>query len=69
MRRLIYNICTNCVLITSIVQGQLAFYGDVFVSSNYQLHIAFQNTYLNGGKIKTAGEGASEGVVSFSSQS
>ncbi|MDG1762591.1 MAG: tail fiber domain-containing protein [Flavobacteriaceae bacterium] len=57
------------MLITSIVQGQLAFYGDVFVSSNNQLHIAFQNTYFNGSKIKTAGEGASEGVVSFSSQS
>ena len=69
MRRLIFTLCTNCVLITSIVQGQLAFYGDVFVSSNNQLHIAFQNTYFNGGKIKTAGEGASEGVVSFSSQS
>ena len=69
MQSLIFILSIYCVLITSTAQSQLIIFGDVYVSSNNHLHIAFQNTYFNGGKIITMGEGNTEGVVSFSPQS
>ncbi|MDA0793137.1 MAG: gliding motility-associated C-terminal domain-containing protein [Bacteroidetes bacterium] len=49
--------------------AQLAIYGNFFVSTKNELHIAFEDTFFNGGKIITAINEGAEGVVSFGSNS
>jgi gliding motility-associated-like protein len=56
-------------LLASSSWGQLAIYGDVYVSKNNQLHIAFQDTFFQGGKLITDSEAIPTGIVSFGSQS
>ena len=45
--------------------GQFAIHGDLYVSSRNELHIAFEDTYFNGGQIITAKDMDTEGIVSF----
>jgi hypothetical protein len=45
--------------------GQFAIHGDLYVSSRNELHIAFEDTYFNGGQIITAKDIDTEGIVSF----
>ncbi|MDA0984637.1 MAG: hypothetical protein O3C56_02385 [Bacteroidetes bacterium] len=49
--------------------AQLAIYGNLFVSPKNELHIAFEDTFFNGGKIITAINEGAEGVISFGSNS
>lgn len=69
MRRHILLLSLKSVLLTSTVWSQLAIYGDLYVSRNNQLHIAFDDTYFNGGKIITEIDNIPEGFVSFSPKS
>jgi len=41
-------------LFTSTLWGQLAVFGDLYLNGNAQLHIAFDQTYFSGGKLRTA---------------
>jgi len=42
------------LLFTSTLWGQLAVFGDLYLNGNAQLHIAFDQTYFSGGKLRTA---------------
>jgi hypothetical protein len=43
----------KCFLLSPSLWGQLSIFGDIYVSEENQLHIAFEDTYFNGGKIIT----------------
>ena len=59
----------KCFLLSPSLWGQLSIFGDIYVSEENQLHIAFEDTYFNGGKIITEKKSITEGVVSFGSRS
>jgi len=48
--------------------AQLSFFGDLYVGSDKEIHIAFDKTYFNGGQVITA-RGEQQGVVSFGENS
>ncbi|MCH1432755.1 MAG: hypothetical protein L7U54_00705 [Flavobacteriaceae bacterium] len=60
-----YIFSLSYLLLTGTAWSQLAVYGDLYVRKNNQLHIAFNETYFNGGKIITDNTSVSEAVVSF----
>jgi len=64
-----YIFSLSYLLLTGTAWSQLAVYGDLYVRKNNQLHIAFNETYFNGGKIITDNTSVSEAVVSFGPQS
>ncbi len=57
------------LLLAETACSQFTVYGDVYISSNNQLHIAFDKTYFYGGKIITDNTSTPEAVVSFGPQS
>ena len=44
--------------------AQLSFFGDLYIGSEKEVHIAFEKTYFNGGQVITAREDT-PGIVSF----
>ena len=64
-----YIFSLSYLLLTGTAWSQLAVFGDLYVSKNNQLHIAFYETYFNGGKIITDNTSVPEAVVSFGPQS
>lgn len=64
-----YIFSLSYLLLTGTAWSQLAVFGDLYVSKNNQLHIAFNETYFNGGKIITDNTSVPEAVVSFGPQS
>ena len=57
------------LLLAETACSQFTVYGDVYIISNNQLHIAFDKTYFYGGKIITDNTSTPEAVVSFGPQS
>lgn len=64
-----YIFSLSYLLLTGTAWSQLAVFGDLYVSKNNQLHIAFNETYFNGGKIITDNTSVPEAVVYFGPQS
>jgi len=61
-----YIFSLSYLLLTGTAWSQLAVYGDLYVRKNNQLHIAFNETYFNGGKIITDNTSVSEALKNSS---
>ena len=57
------------LLLAETACSQFTVYGDIYISSKNQLHIAFDKTYFYGGKIIIDNTSTPEAEVSFGPQS